>query len=247
MNEGIGGRFQRETKYTRTTVRGAPPDWTAKPAPYKTYPGARRQELGQPSTEGGPAFWSLVAARRSIRTYRSGPLSLAELSQLLWAAQGITRRIPGYELRTSPSAGALYPVETYLAAQAVEGLGPGVYHYDVRGHALEQVRAGDVREALAEAALFQNFTEAAGAVFIWTAVFPRSKWKYRERAHRYVYLDAGHIAQNLALAAVGLGLGTCQIAAFFDDEINDLLGVDGENESALYLTAVGRSRAGAGS
>ena len=94
----------------------------------------------------------------------------------------------------------------------------------------------------ARAALFQEFCSEAAAVFVWTAVFPRAKWKYRQRAYRYVYLDAGHIAQNLMLAAVGLGLGSCPVAAFFDDEMSALLGVDGTEESVIYLCAVGHPR-----
>jgi SagB-type dehydrogenase family enzyme len=124
----------------------------------------------------------------------------------------------------------------------VEGIEIGVYHYGVRDHLLEVVASGDFGGDITRAALFQEFCAEAAAVFVWTAVFPRAKWKYRQRAYRYVYLDAGHIAQNLALAAVGLGLGSCQVAAFFDDEMNALLGVDGVEESVLYLSAVGHPR-----
>ena len=131
------------------------------------------------------------------------------------------------------------------------GLEPGLYHYRVTGvddrghldpgggHLLEQLRAGSIARDLAQAALAQRLVAQAAAVFVWTAVFPRSRWKYRERAFRYVYLDAGHIAAQLSLAAVALGLGTCQIGAFFDQVVDDLLGVDGEDEATLYLTAVG--------
>jgi SagB-type dehydrogenase family enzyme len=145
-----------------------------------------------------------------------------------------------YALRAAPSAGALYPVETYLSVQMVEGIEPGIYHYNVRTHDLDRLRPGDFREAVAEAALDQGFLAEAAVVFAWTAVFARSKWKYKERAYRYVYLDAGHIAQNVALAAVALGLGSCQIAALYDDEVNAVLGVDGKEESILYMTALGR-------
>lgn len=145
-----------------------------------------------------------------------------------------------YALRSAPSAGALYPVETYLSVQAVEGIDPGIYHYGVREHELELLRAGDYRDAVAAAALDQGFLSEAAVVFAWTALFARSKWKYKERAYRYVYLDAGHIAQSAALAAASLGLGTCQIAALYDDEVNSLLGVDGKEESIIYMTALGR-------
>lgn len=241
MGEGIGDRFQRETRYTRARPQGPLPgrmkrEYGKKPA---TAP-RLRLELEPAVTRGGAPLWDTLAQRRSVRAFRNVPLPLAALSQLLWAAQGVTRRLSGYEFRTAPSAGALYPVETYLAAHSIEGLRPGIYHYDVHGHALELLSEGDFRAAVAEAALGQEFTASANAVFIWTAVFARSKVKYRERAYRYIYLDAGHIAQNLALAAVALGLGSCQIAALFDDEANALVGVDGGEESVIYMTAVGQ-------
>jgi SagB-type dehydrogenase family enzyme len=122
----------------------------------------------------------------------------------------------------------------------VQGIEPGLYHYVVEGHELEQLRAGDLRQVVAQAALDQLVASRAGVVFIWTAIFERSQWKYKQRAYRYVYLDAGHIAQNVALGAVALGLGSCQIAAFYDKETNILLGVDGRDESAIYMTAVGK-------
>lgn len=134
----------------------------------------------------------------------------------------------------------MYPVETYLALHNVEGIEPGIYHYAVQGHQLEQLQVGDFRAATARAALDQGIASSASAVLVWTAVFQRSKWKYRQRAYRYIYLDAGHIAQNVALAAVAMELGSCQIAALYDDEVNALIGVHGEEESVIYMTVVGR-------
>jgi SagB-type dehydrogenase family enzyme len=154
----------------------------------------------------------------------------------------VTATQHGYALRTAPSAGALYPIETYVIVHAVETIAPGIYHYDVRAHALEQIKTGDFRLAVAQAALDQDMAYEAGLVFVWTALFQRSKWKYGQRAYRYVYLDAGHIAQNVALAAVALGLGSCQIGALYDDEVNALLGVDGKTESTIYMTVVGNLR-----
>lgn len=240
MKMASGERFQEESKYFRGKLGGGFLDWRRRPEPYKNYPGAVRIKLPPPQLEGGMAIWEAINLRRSVRHYRKAPLNQSHLSQLLWACQGVTAKIMGYALRAAPSAGALYPVETYLAVQNVEALERGIYHYGVLEHELELVRAGDFRDALAEAALDQNFLAEAAVVFAWTAIFARSKWKYGERAYRYVYLDAGHIAQNLALAAVALGLGSCQVAALYDDEINALLGVDGTEESVLYLTSVGR-------
>jgi len=240
MAEGIGDRFQDETKYARDKLPGGYLDWRKKPGLYKDYSDAPKVDLPPPLEKGGMAVWESIGRRRSVRDYRSIPLKPAELSQLLWASQGITKVAGNFGLRSAPSAGALYPIETYLSVQMVEDIEPGIYHYDVRGHRLELLRAGDFRAAVAEAALDQGFLAEAAVVFAWTAVFARSKWKYKERAYRYVYLDAGHIAQNVALAAVALGLGSCQVAALYDDEVNVILGVDGKEESIVYMTAVGR-------
>jgi len=237
--KGIGDRFQQETKYERGRLGGGRIDWTSRPPLYKEYPGAKIIRLPLPGSPVRFPFVEILSLRRSVREYSPRPLRLEEISFLLWASTGVQRKEGGHQFRTVPSAGALYPVDTYVIAHRVEGVECGVYHYGVSGHLLEEVAPGDFRGDLARAALFQEFCSEAAAAFVWTAVFPRAKWKYRERAYRYVYLDAGHIAQNLALAAVGLGLGSCQVAAFFDDEMNALLGVDGETESVIYMSAVG--------
>ena len=239
MRRGIGDSFQAETKYARGQLGGGGLDWSRKPEPYKSYPDAPQIALPPPTTAGGAGLWETLAARRSVRRFAGTPLALPALSQLLWAAQGITATRQGFGFRAAPSAGALYPVETYLVVNDVQSLSPGVYHYAVQGHGLEQLRAGDFRRQVASAALDQGMAAQANVVWLWTAVFERSKWKYRQRAYRYLYLDAGHIAENVALAAVALGLGSCQIAALYDDECNALLGVDGEEESTIYMTVVG--------
>jgi SagB-type dehydrogenase family enzyme len=240
MKEKIGDLYQQSTKLDRQELTGGQLDWDNKPATFKLYPSAKRQPLSEPQDQGGPAIWSLLAERRSIRRFAGTALTEKELSQLLWASQGITARSRGYSFRTAPSAGALYPVETYLVVHSVHGVEPGAYHYAVEQHSLEQLRKGDFRLDIARAALDQSTAAQGSVVFVWTGVFVRSKWKYHQRAYRYVYLDTGHIAQNLALAAVALGLGSCQIAALYDDEVNALLEIDGADESALYMTAVGR-------
>jgi SagB-type dehydrogenase family enzyme len=180
-----------------------------------------------------------IKRRRSIRTFSKNPLTLKELSYLLWASTGVQRKEGGYEFRTVPSAGALFPIETYLIANNVDGLEKALYHYSIKPHILEELEVADFSRAITRAALGQEMLIRAAVVFVWTAIFDRSKWKYRQRAYRYVYLDAGHIAQNLALAATSIGLGSCQVGAFFDDEVNKIVGVDGEEESAIYLSVVG--------
>jgi len=240
MAEGIGDRFQSETKYKRDELPAGYLDWRKKPEPYKAYPDAPKVKLPGPAGTGGMPVWEAVGRRRSVRDFRRSPVSAADLSQLLWASQGVTKVMGEYALRSAPSAGALYPIETYLSVQMIEEIEPGIYHYGVRKHELELLRPGDFRAEVAEAALDQGFLAEAAIVLAWTAVFARSKWKYKERAYRYVYLDAGHIAQNVALAAVALGLGSCQIAALYDDEVNAILGVGGKEESIVYMTALGR-------
>lgn len=242
MKKGIGDFFQKETKYFRGKLGGGPLLWHARPKTYKHYPEAPKVKLGLPQKEGGMPLWESINRRRSVRNFRDKSLKKDILSQLLWASQGITMESMGYKLRTTPSAGALYPVETYLIIHDVEEIDLGVYHYGIENHELEQIKQGDFREAITRAAIDQDMAFSANVVFIWTAVFLRSKWKYSQRAYRYLYLDAGHIAQNLALAAVALGLGTCQIGALFDEEVNTLLHVDGEEESVIYMTVVGHPR-----
>jgi len=236
---GAGDRFQAETKYERGKLPRGGLDWESKPGTFKSYPQAKRVPLPEPARKGGPPVWDVVQARRSCRRFREAAMPLGDLGRLLWASQGTTRVFRGFEFRAAPSAGALYPIETYLAVHRAEGVSSGIYHYDVRGHALEALGEGDVRASVARAALDQEFTMEAGVVLIWAAVFERSKWKYRQRAYRYVYLDAGHIAHATAPAAAGMGYGSCQIAALYDDEANALIGVDGEKESVIYMTAVG--------
>ena len=169
-------------------------------------------------------------------------LSKEDLAFLLWASTGIQRIEHGYEFRTAPSAGALYPVETYIATNNVEDIEPGIYHYNIKDHLLEEIKTGNFGEALAHAALNQEMCADASAIFIWTAVFERSKWKYSQRAYRYIYLDAGHVAENFALAVVSINCGSCHIGAFFDDEINSIVNIDGIEEGAICLSVVGHPK-----
>ena len=170
-----------------------------------------------------------LASRRSVREFTSEPLSLEQVSQLLWAAQGITADWGG---RTAPSAGALYPLEVYVAT--AEGLS----HYLPDGHRLETVSGTDLREALARAALGQTQVSDAPVVFVISAVTARTAEKYGDRAERYVQLEAGHACQNLLLEAVALGLGAVPTGAFSDDAVRDVLGFP-EGDHPLYLVPVG--------
>lgn len=176
--------------------------------------------------------------RRSVREYADRPLTLKEVAELLWAAQGITS-LGGY--RTAPSAGALYPLEVWLAAGRVEGLDKGLYRYDPRGHALKKIRATDVRDALAQGSLGQMWMASAPAMIIFTAVPARTKSRYGERGMRYVYMEVGHASQNVSLAAVALKLGTVVVAAFDDARIAKILELTSE-EVPLYIMPVGHKQ-----
>ena len=237
--DDVGDRFQAETKYYPDKMSGGALDWSAKPEQYKTYPGSVKVALPVFEPDRPMTLDKVLEQRKSVRAFKDGSLSLGRLSYLLWASTGIGRAEDGYEFRTAPSAGALYPIETYIVANDVRKLEPGLYHYAIRSHELEQLKTTDLRRSIATAALGQVMCATAPVVFVWTAIVERSKWKYRRRAYRYIYLDAGHIAENLALAAVSLGLGTCQIGALFDDELNKILGVDGREETAIYMSVVG--------
>jgi SagB-type dehydrogenase family enzyme len=231
----IGLRFQEETKYMRSSSLAKLPERTSKTVASRMIGLPSPLPLGE-----GPDFWKVLQKRRSIRDYTQAPLALTELSGLLWATQGITRKASASWYRTAPSAGALHPIDTYLAVHRVEGLDPGIYFFGVDEFTLEMKRMGNFSPAVARAALAQEMVRAAAVVFVWVAVIRRSSQKYRQRAYRYIYLDCGHIGQNLYLAATAMNLGCCGIAAFFDDEINDLVGVDGREETAIYLATVGK-------
>ena len=179
-----------------------------------------------------------LAARRSVREFRTVALDLQEVSQLLWAAQGAISRDGR---RTAPSAGALYPLEVYLAAGNVRGLAPGVYRYESGAHRLALVAAGDQRSNIAAAALHQRWLADAAVVMVITGVERRTTVKYGERGVRYVLLEAGHAAQNVLLEAVALGLGATPVGAFSDAEVEKLVGAR-RGERALYLVPVGKPR-----
>jgi len=236
---GVGDRFQRETKYYVGKLGGGRLVWDTRPALYKEYAGAVKVELPSFVPSRPMSLDEAFRRRRSVRDFRAEPISLGQLSYLLWASTGIQRVEGGYEFRTAPSAGALYPIETYVVANDVRKLEAGVYHYSVRAHKLEQLELGEFRRQIAAAALGQEMCASAAVVLVWSAVFERCKWKYGQRAYRYIYLDAGHIAENLALAAVSLGLGSCEIGALFDDEVNALVGIDGEEESVIAMAVIG--------
>jgi SagB-type dehydrogenase family enzyme len=194
--------------------------------------------LPEIKTEGRISLEKILHKRRSVRRYGDLSLDLSEISQLLWAAQGIT---DPRGLRTTPSAGALYPLEIYLAAGKVDDLRTGIHKYLIRSHELLETAAVNSRSALMRAALGQRSLKSAPAVLIVCAVYERMTIKYGERGIRYVHMEAGHAAQNIGLQAVALGLSTVVIGAFHDTEVKKVVAT-AEDEQPLYLIPVGRPR-----
>ncbi len=187
-------------------------------------------------TDGQMSLEKAMSLRRSIRAYADEPLSLADLSQLLWSAQGITNE-RGF--RTAPSAGATFPLEIFVVVNRVEGLDNGIYHYRPFEHELEFLRTDDVLEPLFRACLSQSMILDAGATLVFAAVFERTTARYGSRGERYVYNEIGHASQNVHLQAAALDLGTVVIGAYRDDEVEEILQL-GDQYRVLYLMPVGK-------
>jgi len=229
----IGRMFQSLTKYKSSSTLGpvAEPDLSGE-----------KIHLPAPQKNLNDTLFDTIEHRRSVRQFSSEPITTKQLSTLLWATQGITESNERFAFRTVPSAGALYPVQTYLVSLNISNIAPGVASYDEKDHSLHWMRTGDFRNVLFEATIKQKMVLDAAAVFVWIAAVNRSVWRYAQRAYRYIYLDAGHMAQNTALAATALGLGTCAIGAFYDDALDDLLILDGLQKTAIYLTVLGHPK-----
>lgn len=183
-----------------------------------------------------------ILQRRSQRDYTEEAMTLAELAYLLWATAGVKQI---YEdratLRTVPSAGARHAFETYLLINNVEGLQPGLYRYLALSHQLVAVNLRDgMKRDIMAATGEQKFVGTSAVTFLWVAVAYRMTYRYSERGYRYLFLDAGHVCENLYLACQAVDCGCCGIAAYGDNEMNYLLGVDGENEFVIYLAPVGK-------
>jgi SagB-type dehydrogenase family enzyme len=183
-----------------------------------------------------------IEKRQSIRHYRKIPLSLEELSILLWCTQGVKEVYSGSAtLRTVPSAGARHAFESYLLINQVSGLQPGLYRYLAIDHKLlEEDLNPELADHLTTACLGQHFVIECAATFIWTAIPSRMTWRYGERGYRYLFLDVGHVCQNLYLTAEALECGVCAIGAFSDDDINKILNFNGTDQFVIYLATVGK-------
>jgi len=183
-----------------------------------------------------------IGMRESRRSFLPEPLSLKELSMLLWATQGVRSVVhEAAVLRTVPSAGCRHPFETYFAALRVEGLAPAIYRYLPLEHALLLEKAPEkLAVSLVAATHGQGFVARAAGCFIWTAIPGRTEWRYSEASYKVIALDAGHVCQNLYLACEAIGAGTCAIAAYCQELMDGLLGVDGDDEFTIYIAPVGK-------
>jgi len=183
-----------------------------------------------------------ISIRTSVRTYSEQPLSLEELSYLLWCTQGVKSiHSRNATLRTVPSAGARHAFETYILVNLVEGLEPGLYRFLALTHKLQAVALDEnIADKITDSCLKQRFISLSAVTFIWVAVVYRMMWRYQERGYRYIHLDAGHICQNLYLAAESIDSGVCAIGAFDDDALNSILGIDGIEQFAVYVASCGK-------
>ncbi|MEM0202814.1 MAG: SagB/ThcOx family dehydrogenase [Archaeoglobaceae archaeon] len=211
------------------------PSGNGKVSDYKDF--GERIKLPEPSLDGKKSLEKTLAERRSIREYSNEPLTIQELSQLLWSAQGIT---DPRGFRTAPSAGALYPLEVYVVVGRVEGVKPGVYRYVPQNHEIVRVLEGDVREELSTSAVGQKWVKDAAIDIVITAVYERTTSKYGERGIRYVHFEVGHVAQNVLLQATALDLGAVPVGAFYDEKVKKLLNLS--IEEPLYIIAIGRKQ-----
>jgi SagB-type dehydrogenase family enzyme len=212
----------------------------------KSYRGAERVPLLPPEPLPA-AIGEVLSKRRSRREYSGQSMSVQQLSTLVYYSCGVTGRTQGYgyvqlPLRTFPSCGGLQVPEVYLSVQTVDGLAPGLYHYHPIDHVLELMRLGHHGAQLRAMSLGQPQLETACLVFLVTGCFDRLRWKYGERGYRYMCMDTGYLGQNIYITGEAMGLGVCAIAGFSDDGVEELIAVDGCNETSLLLSTVGVPR-----
>ncbi len=220
--------------------RKIPPPPIQKPAPE----GASLIPLISPSDfrVGKALLLDVIQARRSERVYSDESLSFEELSFLLWATQGISKTYSGglASLRTVPSAGARHPFETYLLVQRIEELDPGLYRYLPLEHAVYMADSSEGLPARIHAACYEQYIQDCAIAFIWTAIPYRTEWRYGDISPKLIALDAGHLCQNLYLGCVAIDAGACAIGAYEQNELDQILNIDGFDELAIYVAAVGK-------
>ncbi len=195
--------------------------------------------LSDPIKESEFSIEEALEKRRSVRDFKDEELNKKEISQLLWAAQGTTKEETGF--RTAPSAGGTYPLETYLIVRKIEGLDSGVYRYISKDHSLIKVKDKKISSELASAALGQSFIEVAPVNIVIAADYKRTTDRYDDRGKRYVYMEAGHVAQNIYLQCESLNLGTVVVGAFDDEKVKEILELP-EEENPLYIIPIGKKK-----
>lgn len=246
--KGIGREFMKGTQYDRLEPSDQSKGLPQPPLEMGVDAGKKVMSLPKPQTIrlGEKAFRGLLEERRSLRKYAERSLTLEELAYLLWCTQGVQSvRGNTATIRTVPSAGARHAFETWLLINRVDGLTPGLYRYLALEHKLvEESLAQDLSDRITAGCLGQGFVGASAATFLWMAEVPRMKWRYGERGYRYLHLDAGHVCQNLYLAAESIGCGACAIAAFDDEELCKVLELNGEDQFIVYVATVGRKQEG---
>jgi len=244
MENRIGREFLKMTKYQNL---GVYPQKQGVPKPPIELPLEEGAELidlpvGKNLLLEKLDFTSLIEKRATLRKYAATSLSLDEFAFLLWGTQGVKSVTDSLVTkRTVPSAGARHPFETYILVNKIHGLEPGLYRYMALEHKLAHLPGFDnINQKLTKACLKQQHVKNSALTFIWVAVPERTSWRYSERAYRYIYLDAGHICQNLYLLAEAIDCGVCAIAAYDDDLMNKALNLDGENSFVIYLASLGK-------
>jgi SagB-type dehydrogenase family enzyme len=244
MNDDIGRRFVEKTNYRKVgpsdQQKGLPQPPLETPFDHSVPPIElpRREDLHFPAMDVTDA----IQKRASVRGYSSAPLSLNELCYLMMCTLGVRRVVPGVAtFRAVPSAGARHALETYVLANRVDGLAAGLYSFAAIERKIFPISTeAGLAPRFADACLGQDFVGSCAALFIWVADVYRMTYRYGPRGYRYLYLDAGHVCQNLYLSAEVVGAGVCAIGAFDDDRVNELLGLDGKDQFAIYLAAVGK-------
>lgn len=215
--------------------------------PFRSYPGCLHVDLPQGWGRTQGRLEDVLRSRRSCHDFQGGPMSLEALASVLAMGDGIVAVQRGedpaeFQLRTAPSGGGLYPVETFCLVMDVEGVPPGVYHHDVPRHRLARVAETDCRRALLDSCNLESEVRGAAVCIALAVVLPRCSFKYGQRAYRFALMESGHIAQNLLLAAEANGLGALPVGGFFDDNLNRLVGLDGCQEFVVYCALIGRRR-----
>ncbi|ABR47836.1 nitroreductase [Alkaliphilus metalliredigens QYMF] len=244
MTKNIGKEFMKYTKYEYLVPSDQEKELPQPPLE-NAYEGSE-DKINLPSPDkikvGEIDLKKAMEVRKSLRKYSQKSLEIEELGFLLWYTQGVKSVVSRpATLRTVPSAGARHALETYLLINQVEGIKPGIYRYLALAHQLVPINLADtLADKVTQACHNQEFVNQSAVTFIWVADIYRMKWRYGERGYRYIHLDAGHVCQNLYLAAEGIDSGVCAIAAFDDDEINRLIGVDGEQQFVTYIATLGK-------